>query len=64
MTFKKISNKIDAFIFQVFLYIKSLMEYRIRAYRTPLLIRVPLWANLNKTPLFCHKSPLFEQKLD
>ena len=33
------------------------ITYRIRANRTP------LWANLNKTPLFFHKSPLFEQKL-
>ena len=38
--------------------------YHIRANRTPLLIRAPLCANLNKTPLFCLKSPLFEQKLN
>ena len=35
--------------------------YRIGTFTTPVLIITPLLANLNATPLFLPKSPLFEQ---
>ena len=36
------------------------LTYRIRANKMPFLIKPPLQQNLNKPPLFCPKSPLFE----
>ena len=41
-------------------YFSFVVEYRICAYNTPLLIKPPLQPNLNKPPLFCLKSPLFK----
>ena len=36
------------------------VNYRIDAYKAPLLIKPPVQQNLNKPPLFWTKSPLFE----
>ena len=36
------------------------LNYRICANKTPFSIKPPLQPNLNKPPLFCPKSPLFE----
>ena len=52
-------NKAKLFFVKPCSLIKTFL-YRIRAYSTPLLIKPPLQPNLNKPPLFCPKSPLFE----
>ena len=38
----------------------AILQYRIDAYKAPLLIKPPVQQNLNKPPLFWTKSPLFE----